>query len=38
MIVLFFEHGFLTYYFEPKYKSLGNHLKHSTLVKRVSNV
>ena len=35
--VLFFEHEYLTYYFEPKYKTLGSHLKHSFLVKRVSN-
>ena len=34
--VLFFEHRFLTYYFEPKYKTLGNPLKHSSLVRSVS--
>ena len=35
--VLFFEHEFLTYYFEPKYKTLGNHSKRSVLVNIVSN-
>ena len=35
--VLFFAHGFLTYYFEPKYKTLGTYSKQSSLVKLVSS-